>query len=107
MLGELPVQVHVRALRLHQEHARQRGSGRSGGACAGQWADEHPESVAAYDAWRREHFPAPREQDEPADAVLEPAADSIAPADTVEAGVMEDADRISEETGPIPSVQNF
>ncbi len=77
------------------------------GACAGQWADEHPESVAAYDAWRKEHFPAPREQDEPADAVLEPAADSIALADTVEAGDMEDAGRISEEIGPIPSVQDI
>lgn len=28
------------------------------GACAGQWADAHPDRVAAYQAWRRESFPA-------------------------------------------------
>jgi hypothetical protein len=77
------------------------------GACAGQWVDEHPEQVAAYDAWRMEHFPAPRERDEPAAALLESAEDSVAPVDTVRAGDNGDAGGISEETGPIPSVQDF
>ena len=31
------------------------------GACAGQWAEENLESVAAYDVWQRENFPAPGE----------------------------------------------
>ena len=77
------------------------------GACTGQWVEEHPEQVAAYDAWRKEHFPAPREPDEPTESVLEPAEDSSAPPDTVEAGNKGDAGGISEETRPIPSVQGI
>lgn len=41
------------------------------GACAGQWADENPERIAAYETWRLEKFPLPGEGQEEPDA--EPA----------------------------------
>ena len=45
------------------------------GACAGQWADENPERIAAYETWRLEKFPLPGEgqEEEPAE---EPAPDT-------------------------------
>ena len=47
------------------------------GACAGQWADENPERIAAYETWRLEKFPLPGEgQEEPdAEPAEEPGAD--------------------------------
>lgn len=41
------------------------------GACAGQWADENPERIAAYETWRLEKFPLPGEGPDDPDA--EPA----------------------------------
>lgn len=53
-----------------------RRNDRQVGACAAQWADENPERVAAYDAWRREHFPQPGEAEaaEPDDEAAEEEA---------------------------------
>lgn len=48
------------------------------GACAAQWADDNPERVAAYDAWRVEKFPAPGEGDEEA-SVEGPSPDPAEP----------------------------
>jgi hypothetical protein len=48
------------------------------GACAGQWADENPERIAAYETWRLEKFPLPGEgqEEEPdAEPAEEPGAD--------------------------------
>ena len=40
------------------------------GACAGQWAEENLDRVAAYDVWQRENFPVPGEEpDAPPDSV--------------------------------------
>ena len=35
------------------------------GACAGEWAEENLEKVAAYEAWQRENFPVPGEEPGP------------------------------------------
>lgn len=47
------------------------------GACAGQWADENPERIAAYETWRMEKFPLPGEGQEEPDPgqAEEPGAD--------------------------------
>jgi hypothetical protein len=47
------------------------------GACAGQWAEENPDRIAAYETWRLEKFPLPGEgQEEPdAEPAEEPGAD--------------------------------
>jgi len=37
------------------------------GACAGQWAEENLDRVAAYEAWQRENFPVPEEEPDAAD----------------------------------------
>ncbi|MDP2483301.1 MAG: hypothetical protein Q8W45_08475 [Candidatus Palauibacterales bacterium] len=38
-----------------------RRADRQVGACAGQWAEDNPERIAAYEAWRLENFPVPDE----------------------------------------------
>jgi hypothetical protein len=56
-----------------------RNNDRQVGACAALWAEEYPDRVAAYDAWRREKFPAPGEEAEPetdAEAAEPEAVDS-------------------------------
>ena len=61
-----------------------RHNDRQVGACAGQWAEENPERVAAYDAWRQEKFPVageaegdldPKPRDPDGAASGEPGAD--------------------------------
>ncbi len=59
-----------------------RRNDRQVGACAAQWADENSERVAAYDAWRREHFAQPGEA-EAAEPDEEAAGDEAAEAETV------------------------
>jgi hypothetical protein len=62
-----------------------RRNDRQVGACAAEWADENPDRVAEYDAWRREHFPQPREveaaepQEEAADGEAVPEPESEQP----------------------------
>ena len=67
------------------------------GACAGQWADDNLEQVAAYDAWRRENFPAAGDdgpeaepEEDPSVSQDEPVPDPEGPV-SAEAGV--DPDR--------------
>jgi len=61
-----------------------RHNDRQVGACAGQWAEENHERIEAYEAWRKERFPATGEAEEDADP--EPAdtmpPDSIPPPDS-------------------------
>ena len=45
------------------------------GACAGQWAEENPERIAAYETWRLEKFPLPGEGQED-DAAEEPGPET-------------------------------
>ena len=61
-----------------------RHNDRQVGACAGQWAEENHERIEAYEAWRKERFPATGEAEEDADP--EPVdtmpPDSIPPPDS-------------------------
>ena len=72
------------------------------GACAGQWVEEHPGEVAAYDAWRRENFPVPGEPGAEAEPGPEPPGESALPADTVQSGEDGGASGLPDETGPSP-----
>jgi hypothetical protein len=88
-LDELVFARHAGFLRPLLAHR----NNRQVGACAGQWAEENLERVAAYEAWRLENFPTAgggeEEVDPGADPIPEPAPDPESPASD-EAGVGRD-----------------